>query len=113
MKCPFCEIIEKKKPARVFFEDETVIVFADIFPKAEIHLLVCPRIHYERLAELPENLLLRLLDTIKTIAAQLGLENNFRLVLNNGAAAGQIIEHIHFHFLSNAGGVKLKFKSSI
>lgn len=110
MGCVFCEIIEKKKPAKIFLEDDNIIVFADILPRAAVHLLVCPKEHYERFVDLPENAFLEILQTVKTVTARLGLENNFRLVLNNGAQAGQIIGHIHLHYLSNQAGVKVDYK---
>jgi histidine triad (HIT) family protein len=110
MNCQFCQIIEGKKPARIFYEDEYSIVFADILPRAAIHLLICPKAHYERLAELPMELIEKLFESTKIVAAKLNLEDNFRLVLNNGAQAGQIIDHIHFHFMSNQKGVEIRYK---
>jgi len=110
MDCIFCQIVSGSKPAKVFWENEEIIVFQDIFPKSHIHLLVCPKRHYKRLTELPEDLIIKLFGAIREIAANLGITDNFRLILNNGAEAGQIIEHLHFHFLSNARDIKLKFK---
>lgn len=110
MDCIFCQIIKGEKPARKFFENENIIVFADILPRAVIHLLICPKKHYTSLLELPDDLAIEMLETARLIARELGLEKNFRLVLNNGAAAGQIVAHIHFHFMSNAGGVKISYK---
>ncbi len=110
MGCIFCQIIEKNKPAKIFLEDDKTIVFADILPRAAVHLLICPKEHYERLVDLPEETFLEVMRTVKTVTSMLGLENNFRLVLNNGAQAGQIVGHIHFHFLSNQAGVKVNYK---
>lgn len=110
MGCAFCEIIEKKKPAKIFFENDKTIVFADILPRAAVHLLVCPKSHYERLVDLPDEAILEIMQTVKTVTSRLGLENNFRLILNNGAQAGQIIGHIHFHYLSNQAGVQVKYQ---
>ena len=111
MSCAFCDIIKHKKPARIFFEDDRVIVFADIYPRAEIHLLVCPKNHYSTILDMPDDQVLLLIETSRYIARELGIEDNFRLILNNGAKAGQIIEHLHFHFLSNERGVKAEFKN--
>jgi histidine triad (HIT) family protein len=111
MSCTFCDIIAHKKPAKIFFEDDRVIVFADIFPRAEVHLLICPKSHYSTILNAPDEQVLPLIETSRYIARKLGIEDNFRLVLNNGAKAGQIIEHLHFHFLSNASGVKVEFKN--
>jgi len=79
-----------------------VLVFEDILPRAEIHLLICPKAHFERLAEIPDDLLGRLMAAIREVSKRLEIEDNFRLVLNNGSGAGQIISHLHFHLLSNA-----------
>lgn len=109
MKCIFCEIIEKKKPAKVYFEDNDIIVFADILPRATIHLLISPKPHFKDLMDITDELLIKLLQKARDIALELLIEENFRLILNNGASAGQIVEHIHFHFLSNAQGVHLEY----
>jgi len=110
MSCIFCDIAARKRPARVFFEDEATIVFADINPKAPVHLLVCPKEHHERIYKIPENLMVRLLKTVGIVAEKLKLENNFRLQLNNGALAGQIVEHLHLHFLSRGTSESLVFE---
>ncbi|PKK82850.1 MAG: histidine triad nucleotide-binding protein [candidate division Zixibacteria bacterium HGW-Zixibacteria-1] len=110
MECIFCQIIRGEKPARKYLENNEVIVFADILPRASIHLLICPKEHFTSLLELPDKLAVQMLETARIIAKDLGLEKNFRLVLNNGAAAGQIVAHIHFHFMSNAGGIKINYK---
>jgi histidine triad (HIT) family protein len=110
MACIFCDIIAHKRPARIFFEDDSTIVFADIFPRAPVHLLVSPKRHWTSLQELPQEAILDLMARVKAVASELSIENNFKLILHNGAKAGQIVEHIHFHFLSNAS-VNPAFKS--
>ena len=110
MNCIFCQIIKGEKPARIFYEDSDIIVFADIFPKAPIHLLFCPKYHYPMIQDMENEILLKLVDRIKVIAKELGVENNYRLILNNGPLSGQIVGHLHFHFLSNADR-ELKFRS--
>jgi histidine triad (HIT) family protein len=109
MGCIFCDIAAKKSPADVFYEDEHTIVFADILPRTRIHLLITPKQHFTKLTELPEETILRLINTAKLIAEKLGITHNFRLQLNNGADAGQIIDHLHFHFMSNESGVDVNF----
>jgi histidine triad (HIT) family protein len=109
MKCIFCEIIDKKKPAKVYFEDNDIIVFADILPRAAIHLLIGPKPHFKNLMDITDELLIKLLQKARDIARELSIEENFRLILNNGAAAGQIVEHLHFHFLSNAHGIQIEY----
>ncbi len=110
MSCIFCEIIRKERPAKIFYEDDATIVFADINPKAPIHLLICPKEHHEWIYKLPEPLTLRLIKTIGITAEKLNLEDNFRLQLHNGAKAGQIIKHLHFHFISRGSDEYLKYK---
>jgi len=102
MPCIFCDIIDRKKPAKIFFDDTDLIVIADILPRAAIHLLVIPRLHVTTLMDLPDELLLKMIARIRLMAKELSVEDNFRVILNNGAKAGQIIDHLHFHFLSNA-----------
>lgn len=109
MGCIFCQIIDKKKPAKVFWEDDKTIVFADLLPRAAVHLLICPKDHYERLIDLPDETIIAIMSTAKTVAVKLGLTDNFKLLLNNGAQAGQIVGHLHFHFLSNQPGVVLEY----
>ena len=110
MNCIFCQIVSGNKPARVYLENEKIIVFADILPRAAVHLLICPKEHFISLLELPDHLLVEMMETARQIARELKLESNFRLILNNGAAAGQIIPHIHFHFMSNEGGIQVVYK---
>lgn len=113
MACIFCKIVEHKAPARIFFEDSDIIVFADIYPRANVHLLVTPKPHYARIMDLPDNLTLKIFETVRTITNQLQLNDNFKLVLHNGARAGQIVEHLHFHYLSNQRNVDVKYKTVI
>lgn len=110
MSCVFCYIVEGKSPAKIYFEDKEIIVFADIMPRAPVHLLVCPKTHYANLLDIPADLLGRLFDRIKIIAQELKLEDNFRVILNNGAKSGQIVGHLHFHFMSSASNIQLSFK---
>jgi len=113
MSCIFCKIIEHKLPAKIYFEDDYIIVFADIYPRAKIHLLVTPKIHCSRIMDLPDNLTLNIFETVRMITKDLKLQDNFKLILHNGASAGQIVEHLHFHYLSNQPNVDVKYKSVI
>jgi len=110
MACIFCQIAEGKKPAKIYYEDEQVFVFADILPRAAIHLLICPVKHYINLQELPDQMILRLMETARKIARELALEDNFTLVMHNGPQSGQIIEHLHFHFMSNCPHVNVQYR---
>jgi histidine triad (HIT) family protein len=102
MSCVFCDIIHKESPSKIFYEDDQVIVFHDRFPRAPTHLLICPKRHYTDLLDAPPDIMPKLFETVKLIAKKLETGNEgFRLVVNNGANAGQIVFHLHFHFMTN------------
>ena len=109
MSCIFCKIIKHESPAKIFFEDSDIIVFADIYPRAKIHLLITPKYHCARIMDLPDNLILKIFETVRKITKDLKLQDNFKLVLHNGTLAGQIVEHLHFHYLSNQPNVDVKY----
>lgn len=99
--CLFCKIVEGKIPSKKVHEDERIYAFEDIAPKAPIHILVVPRKHIPKLADVaPEDASLvgEVATRAAAIARQRGL-SDFRLVANNGAAAGQSVFHLHFHLL--------------
>ena len=74
--------------------------FNDIHPKAPVHILVVPKQHVERLDKLEdERLAGQLLMAVREVALEAGLEGRFRVAMNNGRAAGQVIDHLHFHIL--------------
>jgi histidine triad (HIT) family protein len=101
--CLFCNIVEKKIPAAIVFENEHVLAFKDIRPAAPVHALVIPRKHIPGIHEAtPEDAaaLGQLLLAARGVAEQLGLaEGGYRLVVNQGADAGQSVFHLHCHLL--------------
>ena len=101
MDCIFCKIIAKSSPAKIVFENDRVIVFRDHRPQARIHLLICPKTHYPTFLEAPSDEIAYLFKVCARIAEQLGVENGFRMVINNGPQGGQIVYHLHVHFLSS------------
>jgi histidine triad (HIT) family protein len=102
MGCVFCDIISRELPAEIFYEDDAVIVFRDHFPRAPTHLLICPKEHYTDLLEAPPEIMPKMFETVKLVSNMLNTgDYGFRLVVNNGAHAGQIIFHLHFHFLTD------------
>ena len=103
--CIFCKIIKGEFGTEFVYENEFAVVFKDINPKADIHLLVVPRIHVESLNELnDENLLGKLLMTVKDVTKKLGIKS-YRTVINTGKEAGQEVFHLHIHILS--GDIKV------
>lgn len=103
MACLFCEIIEKKRPARVLIEDEHAIAFEDINPQAPVHVLVVPKKHIATSLDIgPDDMWLvgHLFQVANAIAESKGIANRgFRLVMNCNAEAGQTVFHIHLHVL--------------
>ena len=101
--CLFCRIARGEIPASVVHEDEKVLAFRDIDPKAPVHVLVVPRQHIASVNELDAadaGTIGELFLVARTIAAAEGLsENGYRLVMNTGAAAGQTVWHVHLHLL--------------
>ncbi len=101
--CIFCKIIQKKMPTAFIFEDERIVVFKDIYPKARIHLLVVPKIHIKSLAEVSKkeaDLMAHMLLLMPSLATNAGL-HGFRTVINTGKEGGQVIDHLHFHLLGD------------
>jgi histidine triad (HIT) family protein len=101
--CVFCRIVAGQAPARLVYEDETVVAIEDLHPQAPVHLLVMPREHLPSLKEVTraqESLLGRLLTVAAKLAKERGLESKgYRTVINTGAFAGQSVLHLHVHVL--------------
>ena len=103
MDCLFCKIIAGEIPAKKFYEDDEVLVFADIDPKAKYHYLMIPKVHFKFLADMTDEnaaLLGRCLKKIPTLTEKLHLEGGYRLVINQGDDAGQTVPHLHIHILA-------------
>jgi histidine triad (HIT) family protein len=99
----FGKIIRREIPADIVYEDEHCLAFRDINPQAPVHVLIVPKKEIATLADAAEEdqaLLGHLLLAANRIARQLGVEQAFRLVVNNGAQAGQSVFHLHLHLLS-------------
>ena len=99
--CLFCRIVAGEIPSRKVYEDETVDAFEDISPTAPTHILVIPKKHIARLADVSrddEALVGTVAARAAAIARDRGL-TDFRLVANNGEGAGQSVFHLHFHLL--------------
>ena len=101
-KTLFERIIEREIPADIVFEDERVIAFRDINPQAPMHILVCPKKPIPKVSDSSsedDELLGYVLRKAGEIAAAEGHGDAFRLAINNGAAVGQTVFHIHVHVL--------------
>ena len=105
--CIFCKIINKEIPAEFVYEDDQVVAFNDANPYSPVHILVVPREHISSMHDItPEKraLMGHLNWVISEIAREKNLES-YRVLVNCGADAGQVIFHLHFHLL---GGRKFK-----
>jgi histidine triad (HIT) family protein len=100
--CLFCKIIAGDIPADKLYEDDDVFAFRDISPKAPTHFLIIPKKHLTGVSALhgeDDALIGKLMRTAAKVAAAQGLGDGFRVVINDGADAGQVVFHIHMHVL--------------
>lgn len=111
MDCIFCKIANKEISSAIVYEDESVLAFKDIAPKAPVHIVVIPKKHIARITEMQEcdeMLIGHIYSVINKIAKEQGIfESGFRVIINCGEDGGQEVQHIHFHVL---GGTKLKLE---
>lgn len=107
--CVFCKIVAGTAPSRKVYENEHVLAFWDIRPRAKVHLLVIPKQHVASLKELDElsvEARAALLSACVKVAKDQGiLEEGFRVISNAGKDANQSVFHLHFHV---AGGERLR-----
>lgn len=102
-KTLFEKIIDREIPATFVFEDELCVAIKDVNPAAPVHLLVIPRKPMPRLCDAtPQDqaLLGHLLLVANRVAAEAGYGEAFRIAINNGAASGQSVFHLHLHVIA-------------
>lgn len=117
--CIFCKIIADKAPSQKVFEDDRVLAFWDIKPRAKVHLLVIPKQHVSNLTELeqlPVETRSALLTTCAKVAREAGIAaSGFRIIVNTGKDASQSVFHLHFHVVGGEAlpedAVRVKPKS--
>ena len=106
--CLFCKIANKEASAEIVYEDEKVVAFKDIHPKAPLHLLIIPKKHIpsvDHLESKDQRLMGELFLVAQKIARAEGVDKTgYRLIFNIGKDAGQTVDHLHLHLL---GGKKL------
>lgn len=106
--CLFCRIVARESPAEIEYEDDLVLAFKDIYPKAPIHLLIVPRRHIASVATLTADDL-PLVGHCFLVARRIGEEKGFaergyRVNVNCGPEGGQVVYHLHVHFLAGRRG---------
>lgn len=101
MDCLFCKIVQRQIPAEIIYEDDNLVVFPDINPSADVHLLIVPKKHLAGIQELGasnQELLGQIYETVnKLIKEKIKVNNLYRVVVNGGKA--QHVPHLHFHLL--------------
>ena len=100
--CLFCKIVDGEIPSNKVYEDDKIMAFHDVDPQAPVHVLIIPKKHIASLDAVTEedgDLLAYIMLKVKDIAADLGLENGYRLVNNCGEDGLQTVQHLHFHLL--------------
>ncbi|ODN42777.1 histidine triad nucleotide-binding protein [Piscirickettsia litoralis] len=100
--CIFCKIINKELPADIIYEDDCMVVFKDIQPKAPVHVLVVPKKHIVSLAKLnsaDQDVIAQMMMNLSAIAEKVGLSDGFRTIINTGKGGGQEVDHLHVHLI--------------
>jgi len=103
----FGKIIAGEIPAEKVYEDDLVVGIKDINPAAPVHLLIMPKKEYQSLQQIPKNemsIVAHIMEVVQKLAKEFNVEDNYRVLTNNGSDAGQTIFHLHFHLI---GGKKL------
>ncbi len=108
--CIFCKIIAGEVPSKKVYQDDRVTAFHDINPVAPVHILIVPNEHIPSVNEVEEGheaLLGHLFVVARKIAEEMGIqEGGYRLIVNTGPNAGQVVFHLHMHLL---GGHKMRY----
>jgi histidine triad (HIT) family protein len=109
--CVFCKIVAGQVPVEIVYQDEDIVVFPDINPVTPVHLLVITREHIPSLAAMTDeqsSLVGKMARAANRVAREQGLaEKGYRLTINSGADAGQLVPHLHAHLM---GGRQLHWK---
>ena len=104
LDCVFCKIVSGEIPAKFVYQDSQIVVFNDINPRAEVHLLVIPKQHIKSLAEIDTShsqLLAHMMLQLPILAKTAGLAHGFRTIINTGRGGGQEVDHLHMHILGS------------
>jgi histidine triad (HIT) family protein len=107
--CLFCKIAAHEVPAEIVYENDAIIAFKDINPKAPVHLLIVPKRHYATLNDIPDEemeIIAEIHRVVKRLAREFGVaDSGYRTLVNTNADGGQVIYHVHYHLI---GGRRLR-----
>lgn len=110
MNCIFCRIIAGEAPGEILYQDERVTAFRDIHPVAPTHVLIVPNNHLASVNEMTgedEATLGHLFTVARLVAEQEEIQDSgYRLIINTGPHAGQVIHHLHMHLI---GGQRIRY----
>ena len=101
-ECIFCKIVAGDLPTNKLFENDWVVAFADIAPKAPQHVLVVPKKHIANLNEIDDadrDLLANLMFSVRDVARKLGIGDAYQVKIYSGEKAGQTVFHLHIHVM--------------
>jgi histidine triad (HIT) family protein len=103
MDCIFCQIASGKIPSDTVYQDQEIVAFRDINPKAPVHILIIPKKHIASLDQLSQSdtaLVGRMVAVASRLAKDEGVaEKGYRLAINCGKEGGQLVPHLHLHLL--------------
>ena len=101
--CVFCRIVAGQLPSRQVYEDDQFLAFHDVTPVAKVHVLVVPKLHMTQLVDTTEadgEVLGKLIRVATEVARKMNIvESGYRLAVNQGADAGQVMDHLHIHVM--------------
>ena len=106
-ECLFCKMVARQIPVTKIYENDDILAFLDIGPVSDGHTLIIPKQHYEKLDECPPELLAKVASYFEKIAKAVSSAMNsdgYNVLCNNGRAAGQVINHLHFHIIPRSIG---------
>ncbi|MFW9930153.1 MAG: HIT family protein [Candidatus Thorarchaeota archaeon] len=115
-KCIFCKIIGKSLEAAILFEDDDVLAFLDIQPINDGHSLIIPKMHFDKVEDIPEDIYLKMhsvgRNILKKIKKSIPETTAFNIFIANGSDAGQDVFHSHLHIIPRRpkDGLKITFE---
>lgn len=101
--CIFCDIIEKKVPSEIVYENEQAVAFHDIRPKAPVHVLIVPKKHIRSVNDITEadaTVVAALFFAAQAVAETMGVKDGYKVAFNVERKGGQLIDHVHMHLLA-------------
>lgn len=119
MDCVFCDIVSGTIPAKKLYESNDILAFLDAFPVARGHCLVIPKMHFQKVQDMPCDVNAKLFDIVHKLTAKVdSLDGATLIAIHNGKASGQEVPHVHVHLIprregDGAGAVHTMFKNSM